>query len=344
MLAEFGGRAVLLTGDAHADVLAASIRALQEQRGHGRRTPAARRAEARRTTAARTPRRRSCSTRSTAAHYLVPTDGSFFYHPDRAAIARVILHGGPQPDDPLQLPHRPERVLGERRPAVPLRVRHGVSRRTRARGWRSRCESRSRDRRQQDRRPHRPVVLDPPFDVVEHRVVGAVPIAVGLPRLDDRVRRCPQPLAEAVHEVVIEVDAPRRVDSRRLRRPGRARCAAPDPPGRGTATTCSSWCRRHPRRHASRAGFPTMRIGHRRPADRGRSGGMVGSDRCWSAARRSIGRSPRRRRPRSVPPPPRGVPARRREPAHHAASRRTCTTASCTAARGTAEPCSSRRR
>ena len=33
VLAEFGGRAVLLTGDAHADVLAASIAALQEQRG-----------------------------------------------------------------------------------------------------------------------------------------------------------------------------------------------------------------------------------------------------------------------------------------------------------------------
>jgi hypothetical protein len=31
------------------------------------------------------------------AHYLVPTDGSTFYHPDRAAIARVIRQGGPQP-------------------------------------------------------------------------------------------------------------------------------------------------------------------------------------------------------------------------------------------------------
>ena len=29
------------------------------------------------------------------SHYLVPTDGSIFYHPDREAIARVIVHGGP---------------------------------------------------------------------------------------------------------------------------------------------------------------------------------------------------------------------------------------------------------
>src|SRR5215203_1408357 len=33
LLAEFGGRAILLTGDAYADVLAASIRKLQKQRG-----------------------------------------------------------------------------------------------------------------------------------------------------------------------------------------------------------------------------------------------------------------------------------------------------------------------
>ena len=96
VLAEYGGRAVLFTGDAHADVLAASISALQEQRGRaGQRL---------RLDALKMSHHGSANATTKefldtieCSHYLVPTDGTLFYHPDRAAIARVILHGGPTP-------------------------------------------------------------------------------------------------------------------------------------------------------------------------------------------------------------------------------------------------------
>jgi hypothetical protein len=96
VLAEFGGRAALLTGDAHADVLAASIDALQQQRGRsGERLRVdafklSHHGSANATT-------RELLERVECAHYLVPTDGSGFYHPDREAIARVIVHGGTHP-------------------------------------------------------------------------------------------------------------------------------------------------------------------------------------------------------------------------------------------------------
>jgi hypothetical protein len=96
VLAEYGGRAVLLTGDAHADVLAASITALQEQRGvagerlHLDALKLSHHGSANATT-------KEFLDTIECSHYLVPTDGTLFYHPDRAAIARVILHGGPEP-------------------------------------------------------------------------------------------------------------------------------------------------------------------------------------------------------------------------------------------------------
>ena len=96
VLAEFGGRAVLLTGDAHADVLAASIRALQAERGvPGERLrldalKLSHHGSANATT-------RELLEQIACDNYLVPTDGSSFYHPDREAIARVIVHGGPTP-------------------------------------------------------------------------------------------------------------------------------------------------------------------------------------------------------------------------------------------------------
>ena len=103
VLAEFGGRAVLLTGDAHADVLAASIRALQAQRG----TPD----EPMRLDALKLSHHGSANATTrelleqvVCSTYLVSTDGSLFYHPDREAIARVIVHGGPNPT--LHFNHR----------------------------------------------------------------------------------------------------------------------------------------------------------------------------------------------------------------------------------------------
>jgi hypothetical protein len=93
VLAEFGGRAVLLTGDAHADVLAASIRTLQRHRGRD--------GERLRLDALKLSHHGSANATTVdlldaveCAHYLVPTDGSIFYHPDREAMARVIVHGG----------------------------------------------------------------------------------------------------------------------------------------------------------------------------------------------------------------------------------------------------------
>jgi hypothetical protein len=96
VLAEYGGRAVLFTGDAHADVLVASIQALQEQRGcPGERL---------RLDAFKMSHHGSANATTKelldaidCSHYLVPTDGTLFYHPDRSAIARVILHGGATP-------------------------------------------------------------------------------------------------------------------------------------------------------------------------------------------------------------------------------------------------------
>jgi hypothetical protein len=93
VLAEFGGRAVLLTGDAHADVLASSIRTLQRNRGRD--------GERLRLDALKLSHHGSANATTVdlldvvdCPNYLVPTDGSIFYHPDREAIARVIVHGG----------------------------------------------------------------------------------------------------------------------------------------------------------------------------------------------------------------------------------------------------------
>ena len=96
VLAEFGGRAILLTGDAYADVLAASIRTLQKQRGLADQPL--------RLDALKVSHHGSANATTAdllsvldCPAYLVPTDGSIFYHPDRSAMARVIVHGGPSP-------------------------------------------------------------------------------------------------------------------------------------------------------------------------------------------------------------------------------------------------------
>jgi hypothetical protein len=96
VLAEYDGRAALFTGDAHADVLTDSIAALQRRRerdGEPLRLDALKlshHGSANATT-------RELLEAIDCANYLVPTDGSSFYHPDREAIARVIIHGGEAP-------------------------------------------------------------------------------------------------------------------------------------------------------------------------------------------------------------------------------------------------------
>jgi hypothetical protein len=96
LLAEFDGRSILLTGDAYADVLATSIKALQRERGHPD--------DKLKLDALKLSHHGSANATTSellnlldCPRYLVSTNGNIFYHPDREAIARVIVHGGDQP-------------------------------------------------------------------------------------------------------------------------------------------------------------------------------------------------------------------------------------------------------
>jgi CHAT domain len=96
LLAEFDGRSVLLTGDAHAEVLVKSIEQLQRERGkEGQRL---------KLDAFKLSHHGSANATTVpllevldCPRYLVSSSGNIFNHPDREAIARVILHGGNQP-------------------------------------------------------------------------------------------------------------------------------------------------------------------------------------------------------------------------------------------------------
>jgi beta-lactamase superfamily II metal-dependent hydrolase len=95
-LAEFGGRGVLFTGDAYADVLTRSIAALQKERGHA--------GEPLQLDALKLSHHGSRNATTVellqsieCPRYLVSTNGNIFYHPDREAIARIILRGGERP-------------------------------------------------------------------------------------------------------------------------------------------------------------------------------------------------------------------------------------------------------
>jgi hypothetical protein len=95
VLAEFDGRAVLLTGDAHAEVMGASIKRLLADRGSpGRLRLDAMKLSHHGSTNALT---RGLLDLIECPQYLISTDGSKFYHPDREAVARVILYGGKNP-------------------------------------------------------------------------------------------------------------------------------------------------------------------------------------------------------------------------------------------------------
>lgn len=96
LLAEFDGRAVLLTGDAYPSVLVSSIKALQRERG--------REGEPLKLDAYKLSHHGSANATTAALldaidcrRYLVSTNGNIFYHPDRETIARVITRGGPEP-------------------------------------------------------------------------------------------------------------------------------------------------------------------------------------------------------------------------------------------------------
>lgn len=92
VLAEYGGKSALLAADAHAPVLAGSIRKLLEARG----TPDARL----KIDAFKVSHHGSQNNVSKelielldCPQYLISSNGSHFHHPDREAIARIIKHG-----------------------------------------------------------------------------------------------------------------------------------------------------------------------------------------------------------------------------------------------------------
>jgi beta-lactamase superfamily II metal-dependent hydrolase len=94
VLAEFGGTSALLSADAHAPVLAESIRTLLRQRG----------ADKLKLDACKVSHHASQNNLSTellklldCPRYLVSTNGDHFSHPDREAIARIIKYGGSRP-------------------------------------------------------------------------------------------------------------------------------------------------------------------------------------------------------------------------------------------------------
>jgi beta-lactamase superfamily II metal-dependent hydrolase len=96
LLAEFNEHAILLTGDAHAEVIAKSITALQRARG--------RENEKLMLDALKLSHHGSANATTVellalldCPRYLVSTNGNIFYHPDREAMARVILYGGKRP-------------------------------------------------------------------------------------------------------------------------------------------------------------------------------------------------------------------------------------------------------
>lgn len=92
LLAEFAGRRILLGADAHADVLEPSVRTLA---GEGKL----------KLHAFKIPHHGSSHNLSRALldlidcnRFLLSTNGSYFNHPDATAIARILLHGGGNPE------------------------------------------------------------------------------------------------------------------------------------------------------------------------------------------------------------------------------------------------------
>jgi hypothetical protein len=95
VLAEFAGKAALLAGDAHADMLLASLKRLPGQSGTDRVA----------VDAFKLPHHGSKANLSRELldaidchRYLVSTSGARYKHPDPEAIARVVRYGGNQPE------------------------------------------------------------------------------------------------------------------------------------------------------------------------------------------------------------------------------------------------------
>ncbi len=96
-LAEFDGRSALFTGDAHAGVLRDSIATLQEARGKAGERLALDAFKLSHHGSGNAMTRELLDVVD-CRRFLVPTDGSRFFHPHREAIARVVTWGGDKPE------------------------------------------------------------------------------------------------------------------------------------------------------------------------------------------------------------------------------------------------------
>ncbi|MBV9930554.1 MAG: MBL fold metallo-hydrolase [Alphaproteobacteria bacterium] len=96
LLLGYCGRQILLSADAPADPLAESIRRLLAQSGGMERLAL----DACKVSHHGSKKSTSCDLLGLLRcnHWLISTDGSYFGHPDSAAIARLITHGGPKPE------------------------------------------------------------------------------------------------------------------------------------------------------------------------------------------------------------------------------------------------------
>ena len=117
MLAEFEGRRLLLTGDAHPGIMTAAIKRLA---GGGRLA----------VDACKLPHHGSKANVSKqflqaldCKKWLFSTNGAYFGHPDRQAVARVIKWGGTQPELSFNYRTQYNGVWDSK----PLRERHGYT-------------------------------------------------------------------------------------------------------------------------------------------------------------------------------------------------------------------------
>jgi beta-lactamase superfamily II metal-dependent hydrolase len=93
-LAEFAGKSALLVGDAHTPVITSSIRRLLTERGQEKLVVDAFKLSHH---ASQGNLSNDLLQMLDCSRYLVSTNGSYFHHPDREAIARVIKYGGDEP-------------------------------------------------------------------------------------------------------------------------------------------------------------------------------------------------------------------------------------------------------
>jgi hypothetical protein len=120
LLAEYGGRSVLLAADAHAPVLLASIRRLLKVRRQSRLKVDLFKVShhgSQRNVSSDLIKVLDCS------KYLISTSGAHFYHPDRQAIARILKYGGDRKTVYFNHRNRTNEVWGHRSLA-PVRTKY----------------------------------------------------------------------------------------------------------------------------------------------------------------------------------------------------------------------------